>query len=225
MRRLVPGAFGRNNEKYSDPTASQAIYNITKEERKSETMEGRTVIERGSIFYIESLFNETGSEQRAGRPAIIVSNEKNNENADMVEVVYLTTKEKVELPTHVTIRSAARQSTALCEQISTVSIQRLGAFSGKCTKAEMEQIDMACAISLALDFPAPKVVEKIVEKPVEKIVERVVEKPSADGYAVNRDSKKWQEVLERNAQYPKIEAERDVYKKLYEDLLAKVIKN
>lgn len=47
---------------------------------------------RGEIYYIESTYRETGSEQRGGRPAVIVSNDKNNENSEVVEVVYMTTK-------------------------------------------------------------------------------------------------------------------------------------
>lgn len=49
-------------------------------------------MKRGEIYYIESTYRETGSEQRGGRPAVIVSNDKNNENSEVVEVVYMTTK-------------------------------------------------------------------------------------------------------------------------------------
>lgn len=45
-------------------------------------------MKRGEIYYIESTYRETGSEQRGGRPAVIVSNDKNNENSEVVEVVY-----------------------------------------------------------------------------------------------------------------------------------------
>lgn len=58
-------------------------------------------MKRGEIYYIESTYRETGSEQRGGRPAVIVSNDKNNENSEVVEVVYMTTKPKNDLPTHV----------------------------------------------------------------------------------------------------------------------------
>ena len=70
-------------------------------------------IKRGDIWYIESGYS-VGSEQRAGRPAIVVS-------SGTVEVVYLTTQPKRDLPTHVTISSLSRESTALCEQITSVS--------------------------------------------------------------------------------------------------------
>ena len=55
-------------------------------------------MKRGEIYYIESTYRETGSEQRGGRPAVIVSNDKNNENSEVVEVVYMTTKPKNDLP-------------------------------------------------------------------------------------------------------------------------------
>ena len=42
-------------------------------------------MKRGEIYYIESTYRETGSEQRGGRPAVIVSNDKNNENSEVVE--------------------------------------------------------------------------------------------------------------------------------------------
>ena len=43
-------------------------------------------MKRGEIYYIESTYRETGNEQRGGRPAVIVSNDKNNENSEVVEV-------------------------------------------------------------------------------------------------------------------------------------------
>lgn len=82
-------------------------------------------MKRGEIYYIESTYRETGSEQRGGRPAVIVSNDKNNENSEVVEVVYMTTKPKNDLPTHVFIRSALSPSTVLCEQVNSVSVKRI----------------------------------------------------------------------------------------------------
>ena len=72
-------------------------------------------INRGDIFYVNP--SETvGSEQRSGRPAIIVSNPLCNEHSPVVEVVYLTCQYKKPMPTHVRIESAGKRSTALCEQ-------------------------------------------------------------------------------------------------------------
>ena len=80
---------------------------------------------------------EGKDEQRGrGRPAVIVSNDKNNANSNTVEVVYMTTKPKTDLPTHVYIESALRPSTLLCEQISTVSEERIGEWIGELTESE-----------------------------------------------------------------------------------------
>ena len=106
---------------------------------------------RGDIYYVARTYQEDGSEQHAGRPAIIVSNNKNNENIEAVEVVYITTQPKKDLPTHVFIRSSTRPSTALCEQIHTVSKDRIGEKMGTITDQEASAIDRALEISLGLD--------------------------------------------------------------------------
>ena len=69
-------------------------------------------INRGDIWYIGNGYPAVGSEQRPGRPAVVVSNQRNNQYGEVVEVVYLTTAPKRDLPTHVTIRSSGRVSTA-----------------------------------------------------------------------------------------------------------------
>lgn len=43
-------------------------------------------IKRGEIYYIQSYGNECGSEQRAGRPAIIVSNDKGNQSSSIKRI-------------------------------------------------------------------------------------------------------------------------------------------
>lgn len=112
-------------------------------------------IKRGEIYYIQSYGSECGSEQRAGRPAIIVSNDKGNQSSSTVEVVYLTTQPKHDLPTHVVIRATGKESIALCEQVTTVSLERVGDFCGECTKTEMQHIDIALMVSLALGDVQP----------------------------------------------------------------------
>lgn len=89
-------------------------------------------INRGDIWYIGNGYPAVGSEQRPGRPAVVVSNQQNNRYGEVVEVIYLTTAPKRDLPTHVTIRSSGRVSTALCEQISTVSVERLAEVEARC---------------------------------------------------------------------------------------------
>ena len=172
-------------------------------------------IERGDIFYVESIYSEEGSEQKSGRPAIVVSNDKGNENAPIISVVYLTTAPKNYLPTHVTIRSSPKISTALCEQVTTVSKSRLGSYMSTCTKAEMEQIGIALEVALGIETGSQKpkevVREVVVEKPVEVIKEVIVEKPVEIHDAAD------------NSELIKVTAERDTYKQMYQDLLMKLM--
>lgn len=109
-------------------------------------------INRGDIWYVENTYSAVGSEQRPGRPAIIVSNDANNRNSGTVEVVYLTTQPKKDLPTHVTIHSTGRTSLALCEQITSISTERIGDYCGKLTDAEMSAVENAILISLGFRF-------------------------------------------------------------------------
>lgn len=124
-------------------------------------------IYRGDIFYVKKGGYNVGSEQEAGRPGVIVSNNINNSHSSTVEVVYLTTQEKPPLPTHVQINSRV-PSTALCEQIWSVSVDRLGDWIKECTEEEMAQIDNALMISLGLGADeeelkeAPKKSDEIV---------------------------------------------------------------
>ena len=166
-------------------------------------------IKRGDIYYVErsQYAPSTGSEQWSGRPAIIVSNDKNNEFSQTVEVVYLTTRPKVDLPTHIDIRSTGKLSVALCEQVTSVAIDRLGNYVAYCTDQEMQMIDTALAISLDIDSE-PQVVEKIVEK--------IVEKPVP---AETND----QPAPEINEEVIRLQTERDMYKSLYEQMFERLL--
>ena len=144
---------------------------------------------RGDIYYIARDDHEVGSEQHANRPAVIVSNNTNNQRSETVEVVYLTTQPKTNLPTHVRITSATRPSTVLCEQISTVSKGRVTEKLGTVTDQEMAEIDRALATSLDLNKVNPV-----------------------------------GDIVEAYSQMLRAQAERDVYRKLYTDLLASLTK-
>lgn len=110
-------------------------------------------VNRGDICWIAPGDFERGGENtiRSDRPAIIVSNEEINEGNYNFMVVFLTTRPKRDEKTHVTIRSSSRMSTALCEQITTVSSEQIGKYIGTCTIDEMEAVDRACIIALGIE--------------------------------------------------------------------------
>ena len=107
------------------------------------------IVNRGDVFYVER-FQSVGSEQQSGRPAVIVSSDLTNKHSSVVEVVYLTAQPKRDMMTHVQIEATGKISTALCEQVHSVSCQRLGGYCGKCTNEELQKIDAALLISLGL---------------------------------------------------------------------------
>lgn len=161
-------------------------------------------MKRGDIYFITRGYDEEGSEQRAGRPAIIVSNDKCNENSSVLEVVYLTTQPKTDLPTHVDIRSAPKSSVALCEQINSIFRDRFGEYIATCTDYEMMLIDAALQISLGLKCEAPK--PKYI--PTEK----------SESKSEN-DSVLKTELKLREMDIIRITAERDTYKSLLERMV------
>lgn len=178
-------------------------------------------MKRGEIYYIESTYSEIGSEQRAGRPAVIVSNDTANKSSEVVEVVYTTVSPKKDLPTHVLLRSMQKESTALCEQITSVSTSRLGTFIGKCTDNEMNSIDVALSISLGLD-----VWKGHTENSPEPECKAAVEDDGAGTEELTEELEVIRELEEEKDQLATslivAETERDVYKRLYSDLMAAV---
>lgn len=183
-------------------------------------------IKRGEIYYIlqGDISEEVGSEQRSGRPGIIVSNNQNNIHSDCVEVVLLTTKPKASLPTHVNINTSQYPSIALCEQVKTFSKQRLGNYVGTVTADELLDINTALSISLSLPMVETcatameslevtnKALQGALQDMENKYMEAVTELEEYKGEEKAEDV---------NAQKYKIE--RDVYKKMYEQLLHRVI--
>lgn len=172
-------------------------------------------IRRGDIFYIEKFNGQVGSEQRSGRPGVVVSCDENNRHSETIEIAYCTTQPKKSLPTHVEILSTDRPSTVMCEQINTVSVERLGTYIGQCTTAEMRDIDIAVATALGLK-KYPGLIDRLKEREIElEKREDVV------------DSRKNAEIEEEKAraaeELASIKAERDTYRRLYEDLVGRFI--
>lgn len=78
-------------------------------------------VKRGEIYYISRGGYNTGSEQQADRPGVIVSNDKNNKNSQTLEVVYLTTQPKNELR-HIARSDQQGASALFCVNRSTQSL-------------------------------------------------------------------------------------------------------
>lgn len=191
---------------------------------------------RGDIFYVRSSEKTVGCEQYEGRPAVIVSNNKCNEFSDVVEVVFLTSKEKTNLPTHVKVMSKV-PSTALCEQIKSVSKERLDNFVRTCTDEEMDAINRELMISLGIEGTEislgseeeTKILNDHLKSALDKLAEceKQIEKLKSDNKSLEEfmlaESSKARND-DRTSNAIRAEAERDLYKNLYEQILEKMIK-
>lgn len=179
---------------------------------------------RGEIYYIYPR-EAVGSEQTGGRPGIIVSNDMGNEYSRTVEVVFLTTRDKKPLPTHVFINSARQRSIALCESIHTVDKERIGDFINSVTEAELNEVERAILVGLDIhsNIKGSKKLEawsKLIESWESDNEEEPTEvKPEVIPKPVNITLNEMEIVeIETNPKYIKACAERDVYKELYLEL-------
>ena len=158
------------------------------------------MIKLGDIYYIRDTRQSVGSEQRADRPAVIVSNNTNNKHSGVYEVVYMTTQPKTDLPTHFIIASALKPSTVLCEQISSVYEERIGEWIGTLTPDEMKTLDQCLAVSIGI-----------------KAAGNTEDTESLRQQLETAEAK----LAEIGAQLWTAESQRQTYKEMYEFLLSK----
>lgn len=105
-------------------------------------------INKGDIVWVENN-RVAGSEMAGTRPAIVVSNNKANQFAPVVTVVWLCSNERKPLPTHCMVK-ALKLSTAVCENVTTVSKERIGGYIRTATEDEVDAVDRCLRIALDL---------------------------------------------------------------------------
>ncbi len=113
---------------------------------------------RGEI-YLVNLDPARSGEANKKRPAVLVSNDGANSAAErsgrgVITVVPVTSNVERIYPFQVLLTATAtgldRDSKAQAEQVRAVSFERLGARIGEVTHGEMEEIDEALRLHLAL---------------------------------------------------------------------------
>ena len=223
----------RNGSGCYDPTAYKAMRNYENGGVKME-------VYRGDIFYIEDSYRTEGSEQRPGRPALVVSNNTGNYHSNIVSIVWLTTAEKKDLPTHCKILCKT-PSTAICEQVVTISQDRLGEYIRTATENEMKAIDRCLLIALGLN---PEVTcnesdDSLVDDLKMKLegYERMLDEEKAKFtreknvcHALQAENEKLKNIIGNQpshefdpAEVVALTTERDIYKQQYEMLLTKLV--
>lgn len=107
---------------------------------------------RGDVFFVENdeMKKCSPNEQKADRPAVVIQNDKGNLHSPTVIVAYITSRKKKFMPTHVVTMKTRKPSVIMCEQIATVSKERLRQFICHLSEADMQRVDRAVSISLGL---------------------------------------------------------------------------
>lgn len=180
---------------------------------------------RGEIYYINNASKEhVGSEMKKDRPAVIVSCDANNKHSDVLEVVFLTSAPKKDLPTHVTIRSTGRKSEALCEQPTPVSVGRINNFVGKASEKEMEQIDIALLIGLGIRLEGAENQSGASRKSEQQIQSSVTDRSKEEAAKMAEENRMLREELKKQQESTiRSEAECSAYKAMHEQLLKKLM--
>lgn len=106
-------------------------------------------IRRGEIWWVR--FDPSlGGEIRKTRPAVVVSNDRFNAGNNRVQVVPLTSSEKRLYLFEAYVVVDGRRSKAMADQIRTIATERMSEKIGHVTGDEMNAIEEAIRIQLAL---------------------------------------------------------------------------
>lgn len=173
---------------------------------------------RGEVYFIRIPAGTTvAHEIRYSRPGVIVSTDKLNGNSYTVNVVFLSTAaaERHDIPAdrHPLVM-ANKLSAAICEQVSTVDVSRLGARICRLTEWEMETIDSAIRHCLGLYLALSPVVDA-----------SGVFIGNKEAKIVRDDDQLSQLDRKEAAAIDALERELEVYKRLYAELLDRVVKS
>lgn len=169
-------------------------------------------IRKGDIFYVMGGKTYAGYNPLSedGRPAIIVSNDLMNKTSDYVMVVYLTTQEKKPLSTHCEI-ICKQKSTAMCETIYTINKSRLGDYMKTITNEEMSSLNECLLDSIGLSYYSD-----FSEDADYSTLQDELDTLRSKNARLTQE-------LAQSKDTSSITTERDLYKRLYEQLLDKAV--
>lgn len=164
-------------------------------------------VRRGDIFWAPVIEGNEEGELYVGknRPVIIVSNEKANLFSNWVTYVPITSQPKKVLPTHVDVSCNLIKGTALCEKVSTITKEKLSSFCGELDEGSMVKINEALRVQLNLASEAKDCREEEVAAPI----------------PVKQEESRID--IQKEIQIARLEAERDLYKGLYTEMLHKTL--
>lgn len=105
-------------------------------------------MKRGEVWWVN--FPSVGGEIKKKRPAVIVSNDAANKHLNRVQVVPLTSKVDKTYPSEAQVVFRGKPAKAMADQLTTVSKLRLLNRGGSLSNAEMQDVELAIRVQLAM---------------------------------------------------------------------------
>jgi mRNA interferase MazF len=104
---------------------------------------------RGEVYWV-AFGPSRGGEIRKTRPAIVVSNDAANTALNRLQVVPVTSQTARVFPSEALVVLRGERRKAMADQLTTASRERLVGYLGRINASDMEQVDRAIRLQLAL---------------------------------------------------------------------------